>query len=225
MTVRLGLLCGVEREARIARAIAAEADLTVEVALSAAQPDRAAECARALVAGGATHLLSFGLAGALVDDLRPGDLLLPAVVTTVDGERFPVDADWWRHAGGLLPAARHDLLLGVDQAARTPGQKIFLRESAQAASVDMESHHLARAAHDAGLPFLTIRAISDDRRSTIPQAAMAGVGPEGQERILNVILSLLHRPNELKALIRLGIGSGQAFRSLRGVGGAAFAPP
>lgn len=218
--MRLGVLCGLEREARIIRA--ALPDVDCDVRCSGAISENAARRSEELVAAGATHLLSFGLAGALEDHLRPGDLILPEQVMSAEDEVWAVDGAWRELAAERMREAAGGAILGLDRAARTAAQKLFIRGIFDAAAVDMESHILARcaAAHD--LPLLVIRAISDDRRSLIPRAAMAGVGPNGEDRILNVLASLAHRPNEIGALAKLGFSSGKGFRTLGRVAGLAL---
>ncbi|WP_416896231.1 MAG: hypothetical protein ACMVY4_11840 [Minwuia sp.] len=218
--VRLGILCGIEREGRIALELLRGSGVQAFVRYSGATAEGGRRAARALIDEGASRLLSFGVAGALTDDMRPGDLLLPELVLTQDDERFEPDPSWRAAAAAGIPDAREANLLGLDLAARTVGQKVFLGAAFDAAAVDMESHHLARTAVEHGLPFLVVRAIADDRRSLIPRAAMVGVGPDGRERPFQVLSSLAHRPNEIKALIKLAFFSGKAFRTLRRVGRA-----
>lgn len=218
--MRLGVLCGLEREARIVRA--ALKDTPCDIRCSGAVSENAARRAGELVAAGATHLLSFGLAGALEDHLRPGDLILPEQVLSAAGEAWPVDPEWRGRAASAMKEAHGGAILGLDKAARTAAQKLFMRGIFDAVAVDMESHVLARCAAERDLPLLVVRAISDDRRSLIPRAAMAGVGPNGEDRILNVLASLAHRPNEIGALAKLGFSSGKGFRTLGRVAGLAL---
>lgn len=218
----LGVLCGIHREGRIIEQAAREAGETVIVRYSGAVAENAARGAGELIEAGATRLLSFGVAGGLDDALRPGDLLVPSQVLDQQDRRFDADPAWLAAFRAECPDSRDGTLLGIDAAASTVGQKAFLGAAFDAAAVDMESHHLARAAAQAGLPFLCVRAVADDRRSILPRAAMAGVGPEGGERPHRVVLSLLCRPNEIRALLRLARASGRAFRTLGRVGRASL---
>jgi adenosylhomocysteine nucleosidase len=218
--VKLGVLCGIEREAAIIRT--ALADKPHQIICTGARSENAAAGATTLVSNGATHLISFGLAGALADDLRPGDLLLPACIIDVEERAWTPDTGWHDNMRKLTPAAQTETLLGIDHPVRTAAQKLFLRGTLDAASVDMESHFVARAAAKAGLPFLVLRAVADDHRTTLPMAAMEAVSPEGKEQPLNAVKALLRRPSETAALIRLGLASGKGFRSLRRAAGLGF---
>lgn len=216
----LGVLCGIRREGGIIEKAATGADVPVAVRCSGAVPEIAARCAAELVAAGATRLLSFGVAGGLADGLKSGDLVLPSRVLDPDGNAWSADAAWLAALRRDFPDAADGTLLGVDAAVTDAARKSELRAGSGAAAVDMESHHLARVASEAGLPFLCVRAVADDSGAALPRAAMAAVGPDGSERPLRVALALLKRPGDLPDLLRLARASGSAFRTLGRVGSA-----
>jgi adenosylhomocysteine nucleosidase len=97
------------------------------------------------------ELVSFGLAGALRDDLRVGDVLDATRVVDTSG------ATLWEGAGlgvrGALPAT----MLGSDVLVHDRAERARLREASGADAVDMESGVLARSGRLAGV----VRAISD----------------------------------------------------------------
>lgn len=218
--LKFGVLCGIEREAAIVRE--ALQGQSHDILCSGAVAENAMQAASALVEGGATHLISFGLAGALDDQLKPGDLLLPASVIDAGDNFWQVDEAWRMNVTSRVPEAHADNLLGVDKPARTGAQKLFLRNIHNAIAVDMESHFIARAASQGGLPFLVIRVIADDSRTSLPQAAMSAISPDGKEQPLKVMRALIRHPGETGDLIRLGLASGKAFRTLSRVAGLAL---
>ena len=65
--MKLGLICGMEVEARALGKLRAHPRLVVGI--SAAQPDRATELAEQMIAQGVDVLVSWGIAGALSGDL------------------------------------------------------------------------------------------------------------------------------------------------------------
>jgi len=77
---RIGIVTGLAAEA----GTLPESDLWI--ALSAADPARAAQAADAMIAGGAQLLVSYGLAAGLDPRLGPGTLLLPDSVISHEGE-------------------------------------------------------------------------------------------------------------------------------------------
>jgi hopanoid-associated phosphorylase len=195
----LGVLVGLQSEARCLPAIP-----SLSVALSGARRDGAEAAAAQLIAGGATRLLSFGLAGGLDPALLPGALLLPDRLSSADGGEYRIDGDW--HA--LLAAAMQDLRpavgrhLGVDTPVAGTAEKAALFTGQGALAVDMESHILARAA--AGRPFAVLRVVCDGAHEILPPAALVGVRPDGSTDLPRILASLLRRPGQLPALIRLG---------------------
>lgn len=76
----LGIVCGLEAEAVIARRIAG-----ANVVCSSARPENARSLARQLVGAGATRLLSFGLAGGLRPDLPAGTIIVGESVSAGNG--------------------------------------------------------------------------------------------------------------------------------------------
>ena len=104
-------------------------------------------------------LISAGVAGALVPELHVGDTVFPAVVIDAgDGSRHETvirDA-----ALSKTPLAR-TILVSSPNIAGT-AQKKQLAKSYGAHVVDMEGASIARAAQIHKLPFLALKAISDD---------------------------------------------------------------
>lgn len=209
MTRRLGVLAGLRSEARCL-----PGSPSILVALSGARRPAADAAAAFLVAGGATHLLSFGLAGGLDPTLPPGTLLLPDRLLGADGAAYPIDPVW--HAGlraaleALRPVVgRH---LGVDEPIAGTAEKAGLFARHGALAIDMESHVLARAA--AGRPFAVLRVVCDAAGEILPPAALAGVKPDGSTDLPRVLASLLRHPGQVPALLRLARSAKAAERVL-----------
>ena len=96
-------------------------------------------------------LVSFGVAGALDDGLRVGDVLDATRVVDAGG------ATLWEGAGLGVRGARHATVLAADMLVHDPAERRRLREVSGADAVDMESGMLARSGRLAGV----VRAISD----------------------------------------------------------------
>ena len=213
--MHLGILVGLASEARI---LAPHLPREATIKLSGARLAGAERATAALIAGGATALLSFGLAGGLAPGLAPGSLLLPDRVIDTGGIAYPTDDAWRGRAGEALLAFRPSALpiLGADTPLSTVADKRSWHQRSGAAAVDMESHVLARAARQAGLPLLIIRAIADPAERALPRAALVGVHPDGRTDILAVLAALLRAPGQLPALLRLGRDAGAASGTLLG---------
>jgi hopanoid-associated phosphorylase len=212
---RVAVVTGLRAEARCLRG------LSVRVACSGASPERARAAAARLLAEGAAALVSFGLAGGLAPDLRPGDLLLPETVRAPDGRSLPTDSGWRGRlrarfeTGGLR--ARGGSLAGSERIVGIVAAKRALREASGAMAVDMESHEVAAVARAAGIPFVAIRAVADPYDRVIPQAALEALTPDGHVRVLATLGGVIREPGQLIALVRLGRASAAALATLRRV--------
>jgi len=87
-------------------------------------------------------------------------------------------------------------------------------EDLRVSSVDMESHVVARVAERHGLPYATLRVISDRASESLPPAALCGMRPDGTMAVGPVLASLLRQPAQLPALVRTGWNAERAFRAL-----------
>jgi len=143
-------------------------------------------------------VISAGVAGALVSDLHVGDTIFPvAVVDTQDGSR---------HESGIRKAPLGQSSLGRTILATHPeiasvAQKQQLAKSYGAHAVDMEAAAVARAAEKHGLPFIAVKAISDDLNFEIPE--MNRFIRNGQFQTRNFVFHVAVRPWLWLRVIRL----------------------
>jgi hypothetical protein len=118
------------------------------------------------------RLVSFGLAGALRDDLRVGDVLDATRVVDERGETL------WEGGQLGVAGARAATVLGSDELVHDAGERRRLCEASGADAVDMESGVLARSGRLAGV----VRVVSDGAGSAI--AGVDGtVHPDGRTNI------------------------------------------
>ncbi len=179
--------------------------------------ERAYAGARGLIADGAEALVSFGIAGGLATSLGPGDTILATTVVTADGDRWTTTASWRHAVAAVVPDATAGDLVSMAAPAATPTEKSRLNRDHQALAVDMESAGVARAAAEAGCPFIVIRVVADPATRGLPAAALDGIDAEGRQRPFRVVRKLVMRPWELAGLIRLSKDSRTALNQLRRV--------
>lgn len=208
--MRLGIVTGMVSEARLLKG--------VECAVVSGGGDVEATRRKvdSLVAGGATHLVSFGIAGALDPSLKPGDLVLATHVVMPDGAAIETDTAWRERAAAKMESVRPAAIAGASVAVATSEAKADLFRRSEAVAIDMESHHVAAAAQRHKLPFIVIRAIADTAEDELPPAALVGLNKEGRPAIGAVLLSLLKNPFQLPALLRLAGRSNIALKALLG---------
>lgn len=215
MSAFVGIVCGLRVEADcLPRNWPA-----IEIAISGASAARAEDLAENLVWKGAHALFSFGLSGALLAGLAPGDLLISSGVVDSDGSYRPADAVLLKTALASARKAGVDVrpasLVGSDRLIETPQAKAKLGRRTATDAVDMESHAVARvaAAHDR--PFLAIRAIADTADSIMPESARDAVDASGEPRPLAVLAGLVRKPADFGPLMTLASDARKGQAALR----------
>lgn len=207
-TSTIGILCGFEAEARIAR------KLSPLVACSGAIEAKAQERVENLIRQGATSLLSFGVSGGLDAAMSPQDIVIPDQVKACHYRAWncdPAFSSWLRQG---TPAAKSGCVFGSKALIPSPEQKKELYRLSGCIIVDMESQVVAEAAARHKLPFAVLRGVSDGIEDTFPQAALVGINEDGGTNNLAVIKSLLLNPFQFPALKRLFHNTGTALGKL-----------
>jgi adenosylhomocysteine nucleosidase len=209
------VITGLKREARLA------AGSGVVTLCSGGNPDllreRLAAYARTNGRGRVRGVLSFGIAGGLAGHVRSGDVVIS---TTVDsnGRHHRAHDGWHENAASALGArlsVHRGATAGRDLIQAKSSEKITLHKQTGALAVDMESHIAADYAHEHGLPFAAIRAVSDPCTRNLPPIAMDALTPDGKVAVGKVIMGILRETDQLPALIAAGMDSERAFASLR----------
>jgi hypothetical protein len=161
----------------------------------------------------AGELVSFGLAGALHDGLRVGEILDATRVVDAGGSTL------WEGAPLGVAGARPGTMLASDVLVHDAGERRRLRESSGADAVDMESGVLAATGRLAGV----VRAISD-----VPSSAVEGVDETVHDDGRTDVVGLLRWVATKRVdAIRSMRDALTALRALRGLGseGTALSSP
>jgi hopanoid-associated phosphorylase len=203
----IGVVTGFKAEAALLPA-------GVRVLCSGGRALLARQRAEELLAEGAGGLLSFGVAGGLVDGWGPGGLVVAGGVVLASGEVLCC-APWWTAAllDGL-PDALGGLVVAGSEVVATTAAKQGLRQRSGALAVDLESGAVAEVCRAAGKPFAVLRAIADPVERGIPPIALAALNEAGGLRLGAVLCGLALRPWALGSLLRLGLDSRAGLRAL-----------
>lgn len=166
---------------------------------------RAYDAASAALSAGASALVSWGVAGALVPELSPGTILLPQHVLTPDGEELATDSRWrMAVCRALQPmfAVQGGSLVDTRQVLSTRGAKERVAQMSGAIAVDMESAAVGRAAADAGKPFVVLRVILDGLTDTLPPGVGRWIDAVGNRRLV-AAFETVFRPASWPGLLTL----------------------
>jgi len=216
--VTLGVIVGLKQEADCFSGVASKP----HIVCTGARSGRATVLSRFLIEDGCDALLSFGMAGGLVPELRAGDVIVADAIVTPDQERLIPNPRWRQLISDSL-IGKHKVisgtLAGVDQAVLTPAAKSQLHHSTGCLAVDMESHEVASVAQQANVPFLAVRAVSDPADQAIPAWMASLIGENGQLQYGKVISGLISHPGDITRLPRLSRDSRAALEALRRVAG------
>jgi adenosylhomocysteine nucleosidase len=146
-------------------------------------------------------IVSAGFAGALVPELKVGDLLLP---------RWVIDAkDGSRHDTG----SERGVLLSVGEVVGAH-QKPKLAEAYGAQAVDMEAAAVARGAEAHGIRFCAVKVISDRLDSAMPPVGRF-IDQAGRFQTARFAAYAALRPWLWRAVVQLGRNRSTASRVLR----------
>ena len=155
-------------------------------------------------------LLSAGFAGALQRDLKLGDILLarnysePALFEKC--HLLLRDAKAPVHTGEIV---------SQDLPVETPAAKAALHARSGAAAVDMETSAIHSVCHARGVPFQSIRAISDVAASALPVPFEKWFNTRRQRpRPIGVMAFLIRHPRRIKPFVRFVQGLDEARRNL-----------
>ncbi|MEM8772726.1 MAG: hypothetical protein AAGD92_13855 [Pseudomonadota bacterium] len=240
----IAVICGLKSEAAVVRKSVGEEN--IRIGISGADAGRAYELAYAACQDGAAAVISIGVSGGLDPVLAPGDLVIGSAIIAEDGGQYEADqyllnsllSAHSRASGNpalqdmepaaLDPGFRREkrskegariklgTLFGSDAIISSPAHKAALFANHAAIAVDMESHGAARAASEANVPFIAIRAIADPADRALPKAALGAVAPDGSTRVLKTLFDAMKAPAQFPALMQLGSDSNKALATLSG---------
>ena len=209
----LGILCGLESEAKIARLVPGAL-----VACAAARPHKARDLARELLDQGAKRLMSFGIAGSLENAIQLGDLFVGSRVASPKGD-WACDSVWGDRLMAQLPQAKRGAVYGSEFLVATVAEKNALHRATETVIVDMESQCAAEVAAEKGIPLMVLRAVCDTASMPVPPIVMASIAEDGSVNVPRALSHLLCHPSEIRDLFAVMRGTGKALNALKKAAG------
>ena len=143
--------------------------------------------------GNCPGIISFGVAGGLAPQLRPGTCVIGSAILS-GSNRMPTNQKWSQQLLQTFPDAVSGILLGVSAPICDPRDKRALHVSSGAIAVDMESHVVAAVGAAHGLPVAAMRVVTDPAERTLPASAVAAMRPNGTTNIGAMIAAGMIHP-------------------------------
>ena len=173
----------------------------VRAVLTGMGQDHALRAAQKFLAEKPEICVSTGLAGALRDGYRPGDIVAARLVSEV-GEPVAVASHLELLSTAVDCGARRIERLATSRTLVTrAAQKRQLGNEAEA--VEMESYTILAEAARHGVPGIAIRAVSDTADFDLPLDFERATDSRGQIRVGGIASQLLRRPSAVPTLFKL----------------------
>ena len=171
-----------------------------------------AEATKVIWDGNVDVCISSGLAGALKEKHRPGDVLAAKEVHATNWKKvIPSDVDLLKVASAC-GAKVADAFYSVDRVLVRSSEKSEL--SAKADAVEMESGEIMLEAVAFGARVIAIRGISDAAEEDLPVDFNRVVSEAGEVSISKVLGQVATHPGSIRALVRFGRQSRNAAEKL-----------
>lgn len=173
----------------------------VRAVLTGMGQEHALKAAQRFLAEKPEICVSTGLAGALRNEYRPGDIVAARLVSEV-GEPVAVASHGELLSTAVDCGARRIERLATSKALVTRTEE-KQRLSNQAEAVEMESYTILAEAARHGVPGIAVRAVSDAADFDLPFDLARATDARGQIRVANVLSQVLRRPTGLPSLLKL----------------------
>jgi adenosylhomocysteine nucleosidase len=164
-----------------------------------------------------SHIISWGSAAGLSENVKPGDLILPDLILDEKGKEYVTDSNFKNRMVQLFPKelSYYDGSLCESSAIlKEAEEKREFGKKYNAIACDMESATIAKLAKLKGISFSALRVISDDYNTSIPKSVYLSINKEGDFSIRKFLFQLLVNPKEIIQVIRLGKNFSKAKKTM-----------
>lgn len=156
-----------------------------------------------MITGGAQWVICAGFAGALSENLHVGDVIVADSVLSEGCEAIGCSRGLLEAvppSGALGYSIHKGIILTVDHIVSTAVEKSQLRTRTEAHAVDMESYAAAEICRRRGIPFLSIRSITDTAQHDL--CASVEILASHLSPVAKAVRTIAH-PQGWPALLRL----------------------
>ena len=165
-----------------------------------------------------SHLISWGTAAGLNENLQPGDLLLPDLISDKNQTEYLTDSSFKNKLVKSLAddmAYESGLLCESTSVLKDEKEKEDFHRQTKALACDMESATIARLASQKNIPFNAIRVVADDYWTGIPQAVHLSIDKNGGFSVVSFLFKILLRPGDIGKVVRLARNFSKAKKTMQ----------
>jgi hypothetical protein len=188
---KIGILVGLNREKK---SIPKHKNIIVESGYSL----KAFSATKKLIKQNVDLIVNFGFAGALKNNLKNCDILIPKDICN-ENFRFKKNSNF---LSGYFKKK-------IDEKVKTysllTSKKVLKKVSKDknVSAVDMEAYYAQKAALEGKVPFISIKVIFDDIDNPIPEFIIKSLNSDGNIIYFRLFLELLARPSDFSKLIKI----------------------
>ena len=188
---KIGILVGLNREKK---SIPKNKNIIVESGYSL----KAYSATKKLIKRNVDLIVNFGFAGALTNNLKNCDILIPKDICN-ENFRFKKNSNFL----GAYFKKKFDEKVKTESLLTSKKILKKVSKDKKVSAVDMEAYYAQKAALEGRVPFVSIKVIFDDSDNPIPEFIIKSLNSEGNLRYIQLFLELLARPLDVFRLIKI----------------------
>ena len=188
---KIGILVGLNREKK---SIPKRKNIIVEIGYSL----KAYPATKRLIKQNVDLIVNFGFAGALTNNLKNCDILIPKDICN-ENFRFKKNSNF------LSVYFKKKIDEKVKTDSLLTSKKILkkISKDKKVSAVDMEAFNAQKAALEGKIPFISIKVIFDDRDNPIPEFIIKSLNSDGNISYVRLFLKLLAKPSDFFKLVKI----------------------
>ena len=188
---KIGILVGLSREKE---SIPKHKNIIIESGYSF----KAYSATKKLIKQDVDLIVNFGFAGALTNDLKNCDILIPKDICN-ENFRFKKNSNFL----SVYFKKKFDEKVKTDNLLTSKKILKKVSKDKKVSAVDMEAYYAQKAALEGKVPFVSIKVIFDDSDNPIPEFIIKSLNSDGNVSYVRLFLELVARPSDFFKLIKI----------------------
>ena len=175
-----------------------------QIIKSGVGPRAAANAALRLINSGCNTIVGWGFAGGLSGDLECGQIIIANRFVIENNDYYsptPLHQEFMKQLNPLNPC--EGTILASDKPIFSAKEKQYYAKKFNSVAVDMESLGIISVTEKRAIPYLSIRVILDDSKTTIPSWVSIFLKEKKSVKTSILLSKELFKANELYNLVRL----------------------